>query len=61
MINMETEMIILWLGLAALVAGSAYKIYKKYYLDDGKITLDEVGDLIDDIKEVVEDVTSKKE
>lgn len=58
---MDITTIALYVGLAGIVATGAYQIYKRYYLDDGKITLDEIGDMIDDIKEVVDDVIDEKE
>tara|TARA_R110000824_G_scaffold144873_2_gene313031 strand:+ start:7807 stop:7995 length:189 start_codon:yes stop_codon:yes gene_type:complete len=60
MIKMDITMIALYVGLAGIVATGAYQIYKKYYLDDGKISLSELGGIVDDIKEVVEEVTNEK-
>jgi hypothetical protein len=57
MIKMDITTIALYVGI--IVTG-AYQIYKRYYLDDGKITLDELGDIVDDIKEVVDDVMDEK-
>ena len=57
---MDITMIALYVGLAGIVATGAYQIYKKYYLDDGKISLSELGGIVDDIKEVVEEVTNEK-
>jgi len=58
---MDITTIALYVGVAGLVATAAYKMYQKYYLDDGKITLDELDDIVDDIKEVVEEVSEKLE
>ena len=60
MIEMDITMIALYVGLAGIVLTGAYKIYQKYYLDDGKISLSELGGIVDDIKEVVEEVTNEK-
>ena len=58
---MDITTIALYVGVAGLVATAAYKMYQRYYLDDGKITLDELDDIVDDIKEVVEEVSEKLE
>ena len=60
MIRMDITTIALYVGIAGIVVTGAYQIYKRYYLDDGKITLDELGDIVDDIKEVVDDVIDEK-
>jgi len=57
---MDITTIALYVGLAGIVLTGAYKIYQKYYLDDGKISLGELGDIVDDIKEVVEEVSEEK-
>ena len=57
---MDITTIALYVGLAGIVATGAYQIYKKYYLDDGKISLSELGGIVDDIKDVVEEVTEEK-
>jgi hypothetical protein len=54
---MEIEMIVLYICIAAGLGLGAYKYYKKL-MADGKITLDEVLDLVDDVKDVVEDLPS---
>ena len=50
-------MIVLYICIAAGLGLGAYKYYKKL-MADGKITLDEVLDLVDDVKDVVEDLPS---
>ncbi len=45
---METEMIMLYVAIAAGLGLGAYKAYKKL-MADGKITLDEVIDLAEDL------------
>ena len=57
---MDITTIALYVGLAGIVATGAYQIYKKYYLDDGKISLSELGGIVDDIKDVVDEVTEEK-
>ena len=54
---MEIEMIVLYICIAAGLGLGAYKYYKKL-MADGKITLDEVLDLVDDVKDAVEDLPS---
>jgi len=54
---MDIEMIILLAAIAVGLGLAGYKTYKKL-MADGKITLDEVLDLVDDIKEVVDDLPS---
>jgi hypothetical protein len=41
MIKMDITTIALYVGIAGIIVTGAYQIYKRYYLDDGKITLDE--------------------
>ena len=53
-------MIVLYICIAAGLGLGAYKYYKKL-MADGKITLDEVLDLVDDVKDVVEDLPSLSE
>lgn len=50
-------MIVLYICIAAGLGLGAYKYYKKL-MADGKITLDEVLDLVDDVKDAVEDLPS---
>jgi len=57
---MDINMIMLYLGITAFVVAAGYRIYTKYYLDDGKITLDEIGDIIEDIADVAEEVSDMK-
>jgi len=54
---MEIEMIVLYICIAAGLGLGAYKYYKKL-MADGKITLDEVLDLAEDLKDIVEDLPS---
>jgi len=54
---MEVEMIVLYICIAAGLGLGAYKYYKKL-MADGKITLDEVLDLVDDVKDAIEDLPS---
>ena len=54
---MEVEMIVLYICIAAGLGLGAYKYYKKL-MADGKITLDEVLDLVDDVKDAVENLPS---
>ncbi len=51
MSNLETEMIILGIGLTALAIERGYKLYKKY-MADGKITLDEVLEMAEMAKDL---------
>ena len=53
--------IVLGLTLLSIVGGGLYGLYRKYYLDDGRITLDELDDIVEDVKEIVEDVQEKLE
>tara|TARA_R110001606_G_scaffold397081_1_gene572559 strand:- start:693 stop:962 length:270 start_codon:yes stop_codon:yes gene_type:complete len=48
---METEMIILGIGLGVLAVERGYKLYKKY-MADGKITLDEVLEMAEMAKDL---------
>jgi len=50
-------MIVLYICIAAGLGLGAYKYYKKL-MADGKITLDEVLDLVDDVKDAIEDLPS---
>lgn len=54
---MDTEMIILLAAIAVGLGLAGYKAYKKL-MADGEITLDEVLELVDDIKDIVEDLPS---
>lgn len=54
---MDTEMIILLAAIAVGLGLAGYKAYKKL-MADGKITLDEVIDLANDIKEITDDLPS---
>lgn len=54
---MDTEMIILLAAIAVGLGLAGYKAYKKL-MADGKITLDEVIDLADDLKELVDKLPS---
>ena len=54
---METEMIILYVTIAAGLGLGAYKAYKKL-MADGKITLDELIDLGEDIAGIVKELPS---
>jgi len=54
---MDLEMIVLCACIAAGLGLGAYKYYKKL-MADGKITLDEILDLVDDVKDVIEDLPS---
>ena len=54
---MDTEMIILIAAIAVGLGLAGYKVYKKL-MADGKITLGEVLDLAEDIKDIVEDLPS---
>lgn len=57
---METEMIILYATILAGLALGAYKTYKRL-MADGKITLDEVLELAEDIKEISKTLPSASE
>lgn len=48
---METEMIILGIGLTVLAIERGHKLYKKY-MADGKITLDEVLEMAEMAKDL---------
>jgi len=50
-------MIVLYICIAAGLGLGVYKYYKKLMVD-GKITLDEVLNLVDEIKDAVEDLPS---
>jgi len=52
---MDIEMIILIAAIAVGLGLAGYKTYKKL-MADGKITLDEVLELAEDIKDIVEDL-----
>ena len=54
---MDTEMIILLAAIAVGLGLAGYKAYKKL-MADGKITLDEVMELADDLKELVDKLPS---
>lgn len=54
---MDAEMIILLAAIAVGLGLAGYRIYKKL-MADGEITLDEVLELAEDIKEIVEDLPS---
>jgi len=54
---MDVEMIILLAAIAVGLGLAGYKAYKKL-MADGKITLDEVLDLAEDLKDIVEDLPS---
>jgi cell division septal protein FtsQ len=54
---MDSEMIILIAAIAVGLGLAGYKAYKKL-MADGKITLDEVLDLAEDLKDIVEDLPS---
>ena len=54
---MDIEMIILIAAIAVGLGLAGYKTYKKL-MADGKITLDEVLELAEDIKDIVEDLPS---
>tara|TARA_R110000822_G_scaffold27401_14_gene81870 strand:- start:508 stop:813 length:306 start_codon:yes stop_codon:yes gene_type:complete len=54
---MDTEMIILLAAIAVGLGLAGYKAYKKL-MADGKITLDEVIDLAEDIKDLAEKLPS---
>jgi len=54
---MDTEMIILFAAIAVGLGLAGYKAYKKL-MADGKITLDEVIELADDLKEIVDKLPS---
>ena len=54
---MDTEMIILLAAIAVGLGLAGYKTYKKLMVD-GKITLDEVIDLAEDIKDLAEKLPS---
>lgn len=54
---MDIEMIILIAAIAVGLGLAGYKAYKKL-MADGKITLGEVLDLAEDIKDIVEDLPS---
>jgi cell division septal protein FtsQ len=54
---MDTEMIILLAAIAVGLGLAGYKAYKKL-MADGKITLDEVIDLADDLKKIVDKLPS---
>jgi len=58
---MDMAQLALYGSLTLLIGGGLYAIYKKYYLDDGKITLDELDDIVEDVKDIVEDVQEKLE
>jgi len=55
---MDLEMIVLCACIAAGLGLGAYKYYKKL-MADGKITLDEILDLVDDVKDVIEDLKNE--
>lgn len=54
---MDAEMIILLAAIAVGLGLAGYRTYKKL-MADGEITLDEVLELAEDIKEIVEDLPS---
>lgn len=54
---MDIEMIILLAAIAVGLGLAGYKAYKKL-MADGEITLDEIIDLTEDIKEIVKDLPS---
>jgi len=54
---MDTEMIILLAAIAVGLGLAGYKLYKRL-MADGKITLDEVLDLAEDLKEIVDKLPS---
>tara|TARA_R110000823_G_scaffold106934_6_gene225562 strand:- start:567 stop:872 length:306 start_codon:yes stop_codon:yes gene_type:complete len=54
---MDTEMIILLAAIAVGLGLAGYKAYKKL-MADGKITLDEVIDLAEDIEDLAEKLPS---
>jgi hypothetical protein len=58
---MSVSDLILFGTIGLAIAGGLYGIYKKYYLDDGKISLDELDDIVEDVKDIVEDVQEKLE
>jgi len=54
---MDIEMIILLAAIAVGLGLAGYKTYKKW-MADGKITLDEVIDLADDLKDIASKLPS---
>jgi|TARA_R100000479_G_C6207216_1_gene136847 hypothetical protein len=56
MIDMSIAEIILYGTIAGIIGAGLHKLYVDYYLDDGKITLDELDDIAEDVKDIVEDV-----
>lgn len=54
---MDAEMIILLAAIAVGLGLAGYRTYKKL-MADGEITLDEVLELAEDIKDIVEDLPS---
>ena len=48
------------LYIGGIVVASGYQLYRKYFAD-GKITLDEIKDIIDDVEEIVDSLPSKSE
>jgi hypothetical protein len=55
MINMQEYMY--YATGVAIVSAGLYGIYKKY-LKDGKLTLDEVMDIVEDVEDIVDDLTN---
>ena len=57
---METEMIILYGTIVAGVCLAAYKAYKRI-MADGKVSLDEVIDLVGDIGDIAKTIPSRNQ
>jgi hypothetical protein len=57
---METEMIILYATIGAGVCLAAYKAYKRI-MADGKVSLDEVIDLVGDIGDIAKTIPSRNQ
>lgn len=52
--------IVYYAAIGGIVVASGYQLYRKYFAD-GKITLDEIKDIIDDVEEIVDSLPSKSE
>ena len=57
---MDYEMIMLYGTIGVGAALAAYKVYKKV-MADGKISLDEVLDVVDDLQDIADDLPSLSE
>jgi len=57
---MELEMILLYATIGAGICLAAYKLYKRL-MADGKITLDEIIDLVEDLGEIAKTLPTASE